>query len=157
MLSVGRKIDLHFRVKAVVNGAPKEVEFADLLRRRTIVSVYMKDRTPSCDRQNESLSACADELARNGYDIVAVSRSTCPSHQRYAAAMKIPYPLVSDPEDHFARAADALVEKSMYGRRFIGPARSAFVLERDGTVLGVIEKVDSANHAAQLRELIRAL
>jgi peroxiredoxin Q/BCP len=45
----------------------------------------------------------------------------------------------------------------MYGRTYIGPARAAFVLDRDGTVLAVIEKVDTANHAAQLNELIKGL
>ena len=150
-------MDLTFRVKIMRDGAPKEVRFADLLTRRTIVSVYMKDNTPSCDRQNESLSKHAAEFARAGFDLIGISRSTCGSHARYAAAKGIPYLLVSDAEDRFARAADALVEKSMYGKAFIGPARSAFVLERDGTVLAVVPNVEAARHAEQLQEALRRL
>jgi peroxiredoxin Q/BCP len=64
---------------------------------------------------------------------------------------------VSDPEDQFARATGSLVEKSMYGKKYTGPARAAYVLERDGTVLAVVEKVDTADHAAQLLAVIKKL
>lgn len=89
--------------------------------------------------------------------MIALSRDTCGSHGRYAAAKSIPYPLVSDPSDQFARAADVLVTKSMYGRSFVGPSRSAFVLDRKGTVLAVVEKVDSARHGEQLLQVIKGL
>jgi peroxiredoxin Q/BCP len=144
-------------MKVFHEGAAKEVTLADLLTRRTIVSLYMKNNTPSCDRQNASLAAHAKALARAGYNVVAISRNTCASQARFAAANHLPHLLASDPDDNFARAAQALVEKTMYGRRFIGPARSAFVLERDGTILGVIEKVDAERHGEQLLELIAAL
>ena len=157
MVAVDDKLDLDFRLKVVRDGEAKEMRFGDLLRRRTIVSVYMKNKTPSCDRQNDSLAAHAKEFAEMGYDLVAISRDTAGSHQRYAALKGISYPLVSDPEDRFARATDSLIEKSMYGRTFVGPARAAYVLDRDGSVLAVISKVDTADHAAQLRAALQSL
>lgn len=144
-------------LKVFQDAAVRETALADLLTRRTVVSVYMKNNTPSCDRQNDSLVAHAAEFDRAGYNLIALSRDTCGSHQRYAAAKKIPYVLASDPDDRFARAAGSLVEKSMYGRKFVGPSRSAFVLDRDGTVLAVVEKIDPSNHAAQLLALIKTL
>jgi peroxiredoxin Q/BCP len=92
-----------------------------------------------------------------GYNLVAVSRDTCGSHQKYAAKKSISYPLVSDPGDAFARAADAIVEKSMYGKTYEGPARAAFVLGTDGQVLAVIEKVDSKAHGEQVMTVLRGL
>jgi peroxiredoxin Q/BCP len=157
VISPGQRLDTGFRLKVVRDGVPKEVAFADLLTRRTIVSVYMRNNTPSCDRQNDSLVAHAARLDRAGYNLVAISRDTCGSHARYASAKEIHYTLASDPKDHFARAADSLVEKSMYGRRFVGPARAAYVLDRDGTVLAVIEKIDPATHGQQLENLIKTL
>jgi peroxiredoxin Q/BCP len=133
------------------------VVFADLLTRRTIVSVYMKNNTGSCDKQNDSLAAHAAEFDRAGYNLVALSRDTSGSHLKYAVKKKISYVLASDPGDLFAQAADSIVEKSMYGKTYQGPARAAFVLDQDGTVLAVAEKVDSADHAAQLRALIAGL
>lgn len=157
VISPGARLDTSFTIKVVRDGRKEAVTFADLLTRRTIVSVYMRNNTPGCDRQNDSLAAHAAEFAAAGYNLVALSRDTCGSHGRYAGARNISYVLASDPEDRFARAADAIVQKSMYGRTFRGPSRSAYVLERDGTVLGLVEKVDPAEHAAQLLALIKTL
>jgi thioredoxin-dependent peroxiredoxin len=150
-------MDTRFQIKVFRNGQEESVTLADLLTRRTIVSVYMRNNTPGCDRQNDSLAAHVAEFDRAGYNLVGLSRDTTGSHARYAAKKKIRYTLASDPEDRFAQAADAVVEKSMYGRKFSGPARAAFVLDRDGTVLAVAEKVDTADHAAQLRRLLATL
>jgi peroxiredoxin Q/BCP len=79
------------------------------------------------------------------------------SHHRYAAGKAIPYPVVSDPGDAFARAMESLVPKTLYGRAFVGPARAAFVFSRDGNVVGIVEKVDSRDHANQLLHLIKSL
>jgi peroxiredoxin Q/BCP len=157
MISPGKRLKTNFKLKIVQDGAEREVTFAELLSRRTIVSVYMKNNTGSCDKQNDSLVAHAGEFARAGYNLVAVSRDTVGSHLNYAGKKKISYVLASDPGDLFAKAADSVVEKSMYGKTYRGPARAAFVLDKDGTVLAVAEKVDTADHAAQLRALIAGL
>ncbi len=157
MIRVGKKFDTQLQFKVFRNGKAETVRLADLLTRSTIVSVYMRNNTPGCDRQNDSLAAHAAEFDRAGYNLVALSRDTTGSHARYAAKKKITYTLASDPDDLFANAADAIVEKSMYGRKFTGPARAAFVLDRDGTVLAIAEKVDTADHAGQLRKIIAEL
>ena len=157
MISKGKKLRAKFKLSIVQDGAVREVVFADLLTRRTIVSVYMKNNTGSCDKQNDSLAAHAAEFDRAGYNLVALSRDTSGSHLKYAVKKKISYVLASDPGDLFAQAADSMVEKSMYGKTYQGPARAAFVLDQDGTVLAVAEKVDTADHAAQLRALIAGL
>jgi Peroxiredoxin len=157
MIRPGEKLPTGFTLKVVRDGIVSEVVFRDLLKRRTIVSVYMRNNTGSCDRQNDSLAAHAAEFAVRGCDIVAVSRDTCGSHLKYAAKKGIPYTLASDPEDRFAKAADAIVTKSMYGRSFEGPARAAFVIDPDGTVLAVAERVDTKDHAAQLHALLDTL
>jgi peroxiredoxin Q/BCP len=157
MISPGKKLKTNFKLKVVQDGAESEVTFSELLTRRTIVSVYMKNNTGSCDKQNDSLAAQAAAFAKAGYNLVAISRDTCGSHLKYAVKKKITYTLASDPDDLFAQAADSVVEKSMYGKTYFGPARAAFVLDKDGTVLAVAEKVDTADHAAQLKALIAGL
>lgn len=157
MIQPGQKLPTDFKLKIVRDGVADEVVFADLLTRPTIVSVYMRNNTGSCDRQNDSLVAHAAEFDRLGYNLVAVSRDTCGSHLKYAAKKGIAYVLASDPEDRFARAADAVVQKHMYGRAYEGPARAAFVIARDGGVLAVVEKVDAKEHAAQLLGVLKTL
>ena len=157
MITPGKKLKTNFKLKVVAQGVESEVTFKDLLKRRTIVSVYMKNNTGSCDKQNDSLAAHAAEFTKAGYDLIAISRDTPGSHLKYAVKKKITSTLASDPTDLFAQAADAVVEKSMYGKKYFGPARAAFVLAPDGTVLAVAEKVDTADHAAQLKALIAGL
>ncbi len=129
----------------------------ELLAGRTIISVYMRNNTGGCDKQNDSLAKHAAALAKAGYNLVAVSRDTISSHRKYAAKKGIPYPLVSDPEDALAKATDSVIEKSMYGRKFLGPARAAYVIDQGGTVLAVIPKVDTADHGAQLLAVLAEL
>ena len=84
----------------------------------------MRNNTGSCDKQNTSLVAHAQELDAAGVNVVAISRDKPAAHEKYAAKLGIPYTLVSDPDDTFAKEADAIVEKSMYGKKYLGPARA---------------------------------
>ena len=157
MIRPGQRLSADFALEIVREGKRARVTFRELLTRPTIVSVYMRNNTGSCDKQNDSLAAHAAQFDALGYNLVAISRDTCGSHLKYATKKGIGYTLASDPEDLFAKAADAIVQKSMYGRTFEGPARAAFVLGTDGTVLALVEKIDPKDHAGQLHALLDTL
>jgi thioredoxin-dependent peroxiredoxin len=157
MIKPGDKLDTSFVLDVLEDGQEKSVPFSELLDRPVIVSVYMKNNTGGCDRQNKSLAEKAGEIASKGYKLIAISKDSCNSHKKYAGKLGIGYILASDPEHRFARAADSLVEKKMYGKTFHGPSRSAYFIDTDGTVRAVIDKVDTANHAGELLEKIEEL
>jgi peroxiredoxin Q/BCP len=157
MIAKGEKINTSFTLDVVMNGEQSSKTFAQLLTRPTVVSVYMKNNTGSCDKQNQSLAEHADAFDARGYNLVAISKDSCGSHKKYADKLNINYILASDPEYAFSKATDSIVEKSMYGKTYEGPSRSAFIIQTDGTVLSVIEKIDPKNHAAELLEIIDTL
>jgi peroxiredoxin Q/BCP len=157
MISAGQKIPLTLRLKVLQRNDEKEVKLSELLAKPTIFSVYMRNNTGGCDKQNDSLVQHAAGFAKAGYNLVALSRDTLASHRKYAVKKGITYVLASDPEDVFARATDSIVEKSMYGKKFTGPARAAYVVGRDGTVLAVVPKVDTTDHGAQLQAVLTGL
>lgn len=158
MVKAGEKLDLDYTIKAVgKDGQVEEVTFGDLITGPTVVSVYMRNNTSGCDLQMASLAKGAATIKRKGYALVGISRDTGSSHLKYAAKMGIGFTLVSDPGFQFARAADSMVQKSMYGKKYMAPARAAYVLEPGGRVLAVIEKVDTKDHAAQVRAVLKAL
>ena len=159
MKGFGDVLDLDFELKVVRGeGAdPQIVRFGDLITGPTVVSVYMRNNTGSCDKQNDSLVAHADAIEKRGWQVIALSRDTAGSHQRYASKKGVGYTLVSDPKDLFAQAADAVVEKKMYGRTFQGPLRSAWLLAADGTVKTIVEKVDAKQHGEQVLAAIDSL
>lgn len=157
MVEVGQKIDTDFTLNIVQDGEEKEVKFSDLLDKPTIVSVYMRNNTSGCDKQNKSLAENADYFKKAGYNLVAVSKDTCGSHKKYADKLGIDYILASDPDYKFANAVDSVVEKKMFGNTFDAPTRSAYVIDTDGTVKGIIEKVNTSDHASELKELIESI
>ena len=157
MITTGSRIDTKFALKVVQGGEEKEVLFSDLLDKKAIISVYMKNNTGSCDRQTASLAEHSDWFAKKGFNLIAMSKDTCGSHRRYAEKQGINYTLASDPEYKFSEATDSIVEKKMYGKTFTGPSRSAFVIDTDGTILAVVEKIDTKAHADELKKLIDSL
>ncbi len=157
MVAVGDKIDTDFSLKVVQDGEEKEVPFKELLTRPAIVSVYMRNNTGGCDKQNRSLSEHTAWFDEKGYNIIALSKDTCGSHKNYAEKLDISYTLASDPDYKFAAATDSVVEKKMYGKTFDAPTRSAYVIDTDGTVLGIIEKVNTKAHAEELKELVESI
>ena len=157
MIDVGEKIDTNFTLEVVQNGEQKEVAFQDLLDRPTIVSVYMRNNTGGCDKQNRSLSEHSDWFDDKGYNLVALSKDTCGSHKNYAEKLDINYTLASDPDFKFAEATDSVIEKKMYGKTFDSPTRSAYVIDTDGTVKAIIEKINTKAHAEELKELIESI
>lgn len=157
MITEGTRLDLDFAVTAIQNGEEREVSFQELIDRPTIVSVYMKNNTPGCNMQNKSLADYAQYFDRLGYNVIAISKDGPTSHKKYANKLNINYTLVSDPEYAFAKATDSIVEKKMFGKTFKAPSRSAFVIDTDGTVMGVIEKVKTKNHADQLKSFLESL
>ena len=157
MITKKTKINTDFELDIVKNGEQQTINFADLLDRPTIVSVYMRNNTSGCDKQNASLAEEADWFDEHGYNVVAISKDTCGSHKNYAEKLGINYVLASDPDYKFGKATDSVVEKSMFGNTYEAPTRSAYVIDTDGTVLGIIEKVDTKNHAEELKELINNL
>jgi peroxiredoxin Q/BCP len=157
MISVGDKIDLSIPLKVVRNGEIGELKLGDLLDRKSIISVYMRNNTSACDVQNKSLVPVYEELLGLGVNLIALSKDTCGSHKRYADKLGIRYTLASDPDKKFAEATDSLVEKSMYGRKYMAPTRSAYYLDTDGTVLGIIEKLSPKEHAEELLQLVKSI
>ena len=155
MISIGTKMNTDFKLQVVQNGEEKTVTFSELLNRPTIVSVYMKNNTGSCDKQNISLAADQEKFDKEGVNLITLSKDSCNSHKKYAEKHGINYILASDPDVLFSKATDSIVEKKMYGKTYEGPSRSAFYIDTDGTVLDYIEKVDPKNHADELLELIR--
>lgn len=157
MIETGKKIDTNFTLDIIEEGQQKEVAFSELLDRPTIISIYMRNNTGGCDKQNRSLAEHAEWFDKKGYHLIAISKDSCGSHKKYAEKLGINYTLASDPDYLFSKATDSVVEKKMYGKTFDAPSRSAFVIDKDGTVLGIIEKINTKAHAEELKELIESL
>lgn len=157
MISQGKAPKLSFKVDAVVGGKTVSLPFSDLLDGPTVVSVYMRNNTSACDKQAAELGKIMQAVAKKGFKLVAVSRDKVGSHEKYAQKHGYKYALVADPEDLFSKAVDGIVEKSMYGKKYLGPARAAYVFDAKGRLVAAVAKVEAAAHGAQVLEAIASL
>jgi peroxiredoxin Q/BCP len=131
---------------------------SDFSGRKWVLFFYPKDDTPGCTTENKDFSALADAFADAGTALLGVSKDPANKHAKFAAKYDLIAPLASDAET--GGLADALgiwVEKSMYGRTYMGVERTTYLVASDGKIARVWRKVKVKGHAEEVLETARAL
>jgi peroxiredoxin Q/BCP len=125
-------------------------DFSILSGKKTVLYFYPKDNTPGCTAQACNLNENLPALQAKGYQVVGVSIDSNASHTKFKSKFNLAFPLLSDPEHQLAEAFGVWVEKSMYGKQYMGVARTTFVIDEQGIIIDIIEKVDTKNHSSQI-------
>jgi peroxiredoxin Q/BCP len=115
-----------------------------------VLYFYPKDDTSGCTREAQDFTALAADYAKAGVKVVGVSRDPMKSHDRFIGKYGLKVPLVSDEDGRISEAFGTWVEKSMYGRKYMGMERATFLIGADGRVLQAWRKVKVPNHAAEV-------
>ena len=118
--------------------------------KKLVLYFYPKDDTPGCTAEACSLRDNYQDLIAQGYAILGVSPDTEAKHQKFIDKYTLPFDLLADTDNAVALAYGVWVEKSMYGRKYMGIARTTFVIDEQGNLAEIIEKVDTKNHATQI-------
>jgi peroxiredoxin Q/BCP len=118
--------------------------------KKLVLYFYPKDDTPGCTAEACSLRDNYQDLIAKGYAILGVSPDTEVKHQKFIDKYDLPFDLLADTDNAVALAYGVWVEKSMYGRKYMGIARTTFVIDEKGNLAEIIEKVDTKNHATQI-------
>jgi peroxiredoxin Q/BCP len=118
---------------------------------------YPKDDTSGCTREAQDFTALAADYAKAGVKVVGVSRDPMKSHEKFIGKYDLKVPLVSDEDGRISEAFGTWVEKSMYGRKYMGMERATFLIGADGRVLRAWRKVKVPNHAAEVLKAAREL
>ena len=123
---------------------------ADLAGRRTVLYFYPKDDTTGCTLEAREFTRLLPEFAKRKVQVVGVSPDSERSHDRFVAKCSIGFPLISDPDKSLCDAFGVWVEKSMYGRKYMGVERSTFLLGADGRIEREWRKVKVNGHADEV-------
>lgn len=126
------------------------VKLSDYLGKKVVLYFYPKDATPGCTTQACDLRDNYDALLKAGYVVLGVSSDDEKSHKKFIEKQSLPFPLLADTDLKVHEAYGTWVEKSMYGRKYMGTARTTFVIDEKGVIAEIIEKVDTKNHTAQI-------
>jgi len=115
-----------------------------------VLYFYPKDDTSGCTREAQDFTALAPEFAKAGVKVVGVSRDSMKSHDKFIGKYGLAVPLASDEDGKISEAFGTWVEKSMYGRKYMGMERATYLIGADGRVLRAWRKVKVPNHANEV-------
>ncbi len=128
----------------------KEIKISDFLGRKVVLYFYPKDNTSGCTAQACNLRDHYQDLIAAGYEIIGVSKDSATSHIKFAEKHNLPFPLITDTELKLNEIFGVWQEKKMYGRKYMGTVRTTFIIDENGVISDIIEKVDTKNHAKQI-------
>lgn len=120
-----------------------------------VLYFYPKDDTSGCTREAQDFTALAANFKKAGVKVIGVSRDPMKSHEKFIGKYDLAVPLVSDEDGRISDAFGTWVQKSMYGRKYMGMERSTFLIGADGRVLKAWRKVKVPGHAQEVLETAR--
>ena len=120
-----------------------------------VLYFYPKDDTSGCTREAQDFTALAPEFAKAGVKVVGVSRDSMKSHDKFIGKYGLAVPLASDEDGRISDAFGTWVQKSMYGRKYMGMERATYLIGADGRVLRAWRKVKVPNHANEVLKAAR--
>jgi len=126
------------------------VKLSDFLGKKVVLYFYPKDNTPGCTAEACNLRDNHQALKKAGYEILGVSTDNEKSHQKFIDKFDLPFTLLADTEKDIHEKYGTWVEKSMYGRKYMGTARFTFLINEKGVIEEIIEKVKTNDHTAQI-------
>jgi peroxiredoxin Q/BCP len=131
------------------------VSLSDFKGKDVILYFYPKDDTPGCTAEACSFRDNYQSLLSKGFAVIGVSIDDEKSHKKFEKKYSLPFPLIADPDKKIVEEYGLWVEKNMYGKKYMGTARTTFLIGPDGIIKKVIEKVDTANSSQQVLDLLQ--
>jgi thioredoxin-dependent peroxiredoxin len=122
-----------------------------------VLYFYPKDDTSGCTREAQDFTALAPEFKKVGVKVVGISRDPMKSHEKFIGKYSLAVPLVSDEDGRISKDFGTWVEKSMYGRKYMGMERATYLIGADGRVLKAWRKVKVPKHAEEVLKAAREL
>ena len=137
------------------DGAAKKI--SDYQGQKLVVYFYPKDDTTGCTKEAQEFTALAADFAKAGTVVLGISKDSEKSHAKFIGKYDLKVALGSDTDGSLCDAFGVWVEKSMYGKKYMGIERATFLIGADGTVARVWRKVKVPGHAAEVLEAAKAL
>ena len=135
----------------------RQVAFKDYAGKKLVVYFYPKDNTPGCTQEGQDFRDLYPQFSKAGAEIVGISKDSVKSHDNFVAKFEFPFTLLSDAEGKACEAFDAIVEKSMYGKKYMGIDRCTWLFDGKGVLRQVWRGVKVKGHAAEVLEAAKAL
>jgi peroxiredoxin Q/BCP len=141
----------------VATDAGTQLRLSSLRGRNVVLYFYPKDDTPGCTVEACELRDAFPRFSKTNAVILGVSPDSVASHQKFKRKFELPFTLLADTDHAIAEAYGVWVEKSMYGKKYMGVQRATFVIDKQGSVAKVYPKVKPEGHAAEVEAELKTL
>lgn len=132
----------------------EQISLSDFKGKKLVLFFYPKDNTPGCTAEACNLRDNYDELKAAGFELLGVSPDSPKKHQNFIKKFGLPFPLLADTEQEVLKAYGVWGPKKFMGRSFIGVHRTTFIIDENGMIEEVIEKVKTKDHTKQIQEAV---
>jgi thioredoxin-dependent peroxiredoxin len=130
------------------------ISLSDFRGKTLILYFYPKDDTPGCTAEACSFRDNYQSLLAKGFAVIGVSTDDEKSHKKFETKYSLPFPLIADADKKIVEAYGVWVEKNMYGKKYMGTARTTFLIDPNGVIIKVIDKVDTKNSSQQVIDIL---
>ncbi len=137
-----------------VNQKGEKISLNDFKGKKLILYFYPKDDTPGCTAESCNLNENYEMWLKKGYEVVGVSPDNEKSHLKFIDKYGLKFSLIADTKNEILEAYGAWGEKSMYGKKYMGVLRTTYIIDENGIIKEVFEKVDTKNHTSQIIEAL---
>ena len=131
----------------------KQITLSAYKGKKVILYFYPKDQTPGCTQEACNLRDNIGTLSQEGYEVLGVSTDDEASHKEFQQKYNLPFSLVADTDKSINQKYGVWVEKERDGKKFMGTACVTFLIDENGVITNIIEKVDTKEHASQILKL----
>ena len=128
----------------------KSVSLSEFRGKRVVLYFYPKDNTPGCTRQACAFASSYSEFEKRGIVVIGISKDSSASHQKFADKYSLPFILLSDPDLVAIKAYGVWQEKKLYGKVSMGVVRTTFVIDANGNIERIMNKVKPDTNAAEI-------
>jgi peroxiredoxin Q/BCP len=133
-----------------INQNGDKVKLSDFIGKKVVLYFYPRDNTPGCTAQACNLKDNYNTLRQNGYTILGISKDSPKSHQKFINKFDLPFDLIADEDQSVHIKYGTWIEKSMYGKNYMGTARWTFLIDEKGNIENIIQKVKTKEHTSQI-------
>ncbi|MDB5159235.1 MAG: thioredoxin-dependent thiol peroxidase [Mucilaginibacter sp.] len=130
------------------------VSLSDFKGKTVILYFYPKDDTPGCTAEACDFRDNYQSLIGKGFEVIGVSTDDEKSHKKFITKHDLPFPLIADTDHSVVEAYGVWGEKNMYGKKYMGTVRTTFIIDADGNIQKVIDKVDTKASSQQVLDLL---
>ncbi|TDS10356.1 thioredoxin-dependent thiol peroxidase [Sphingobacterium paludis] len=135
------------------NQSGESISLSSFLGKKVILYFYPKDNTPGCTTEACNFRDNYQALLKDGFEVIGVSIDSEQSHQKFISKFELPFHLLADEDQKIVNDYGVWVEKNMYGKKYMGTARTTFIIDEKGIIEHIIKKVDNKNATQQIRDL----